>query len=90
MFRPQTFIPFAELIRCSDEVDRGSITGLGLGGDVPDRLVQNNRNKVLLFFDGLRGERDFNVGRDFGPELIDHNAVNRNQALLDKGVRLAA
>src|SRR5215475_5131958 len=30
MLRPQTFIPFAELIRLCDELDRGSVAGLGL------------------------------------------------------------
>ena len=90
MFGHQTFISFAELIRYGEEFDRGSITGFGLSGDVPDRLVQQYRNKFLLFFNGSGSEPDFGVWRDLGPESIDYNAVNRNQALLDEGVRLAA
>jgi hypothetical protein len=38
----------------------------------------------------LGGERDFSVRRDLGPELINYNAVNRNHALLNEDVRLAA
>src|SRR5215471_3005964 len=83
VFGHQTFIPLAELIRYGEEFDRGSITGLGLSGDVSDRLVQNNCNKFLLFFNGPGGERDFGVWRNFGTESINYNAVNRNQALLD-------
>src|SRR6266542_3570422 len=90
VFGHQTVIPLAELIRYGEEFDRGSITGLGLSGDVPDRLVQQYRNKFLLFFNGSGSERDFCVWRDLGPESIDYNAVNRNQALLDEGVRFAA
>src|SRR5262245_7174287 len=83
VFGHQTFIPLAELIRYGEESDRGSITRLGLSRDVPDRLVQNNCNKFLLFFDGSGSECDFGVWRNFGPESINYNAVNRNQALLD-------
>ena len=90
VFGHQTFIPLTELIRYGDEFDRGSVARLGLGGDVPDRLVQNNRNKFLLFFDGLGRERDFSVRRDLGAELINYNAVNRNHALLNEDVRFAA